>query len=90
MGARMDDMASESDLYMDSDSDEEICIDDRIGKLPSHQEPLSGSEDSRDEEQVASGRLEATKLWVLLCHSLVQNWDWQSQILHVVPPPWNY
>jgi hypothetical protein len=51
-GARMDDMARESDSYMDSDSDEEICIDDRIGNLPSHQEPSSGFEDSGDEEQL--------------------------------------
>jgi hypothetical protein len=32
----MNDMVIEGELYMDSDSEEEICIDDEIGKLPPH------------------------------------------------------
>jgi hypothetical protein len=48
----MDDIAIERELYMYSDSEEEICIDDKIGNLPPHQEPSSGSEDSGDAEQV--------------------------------------
>jgi hypothetical protein len=32
----MDDMAIEGELYMDSDSEEEICIDNEIGNFPPH------------------------------------------------------
>jgi hypothetical protein len=39
--ARVDDIAIERELYMYSDSEEEICIDDKIGNLPPHQEPSS-------------------------------------------------
>jgi hypothetical protein len=48
----MNDMVIEGELYMDSDSEEEICIDDEIGKLPPHQEPSPESQDSGYEEQV--------------------------------------
>jgi hypothetical protein len=50
--ARMNDMAVERELYMDSDSEEQISIDDESGNLPPHQEPFSGSEDSAVEEDV--------------------------------------
>jgi hypothetical protein len=50
--ACMDDMVIERELYMDSDSEEEICIDDETGNLPPPQEPSPGYEDSADEEQV--------------------------------------
>jgi hypothetical protein len=53
--ARMDDMVIERELYMDSDSEEEIYIDDETGNLPPPQEPSSGYEDSADEEQVEPG-----------------------------------
>jgi hypothetical protein len=32
----MDDMAIERELYMDSDSEKEICIDNEIGNFPPH------------------------------------------------------
>jgi hypothetical protein len=50
--ARMNDMAVERKLYMDTDSEEQISIDDESGNLPPHQEPSSGSEDSVGEEDV--------------------------------------
>jgi hypothetical protein len=48
----MNDMAVERELYMDTDSEEQISIDDVSDNLPPHQEPSSGSEDSVDEEDV--------------------------------------
>jgi hypothetical protein len=42
-------MVVERELYMDTDSEEQISIDDESGNLPPHQE-LSGSEDSVDED----------------------------------------
>jgi hypothetical protein len=50
--ARMNDMVVEKELYMDTDSEEQIYIDDESGNLPPHQGPSSGSEDSVDEEVV--------------------------------------
>jgi hypothetical protein len=37
---------------MDTDSEEQISIDDESGNLPPHQEPSSGSEDSVDKDDV--------------------------------------
>jgi hypothetical protein len=48
----MNDIAVERELYMDTDSEEQISVDDESGNLPPHQEPSSGSEDSVDEEDV--------------------------------------
>jgi hypothetical protein len=48
----MNDTAIERELYMDSDSEEEISSDDVNGNLPPHQEPSSGSEDGGGEEEV--------------------------------------
>jgi hypothetical protein len=45
----MNDMAIERELYMDSDSEEEISCDVN-GNLPPHQEPSSGSEDKEQVE----------------------------------------
>jgi hypothetical protein len=50
--ARMNDMALEREIYTDTDSEEQISIDDESGNLPPHQEPSSGSKDSVDEEDV--------------------------------------
>jgi hypothetical protein len=50
--ARVNDMAVERELYMDTDSEEQISIDDESGNLPPHQEPSSGSEDNLDEKDV--------------------------------------
>jgi hypothetical protein len=48
----MHDMAVERELYMDTDSEEKISIDDESGNLPPHQQPFSGSEDSVDKEDM--------------------------------------
>jgi hypothetical protein len=45
-------MVVERELYMDTDSEEQIAIDDEGDNLPPHQEPSSGSENSVDEEDV--------------------------------------
>jgi hypothetical protein len=47
----MNDMAVERELYMDTDSEEKVSIDES-GNLPPHQEPSSGPEDSVDKEDV--------------------------------------
>jgi hypothetical protein len=48
----MNDMAVERKLYVDTDSEEQVSIDDENVNLPPHQEPSSGSEDIVDEENV--------------------------------------
>jgi hypothetical protein len=52
------------EIYMDTDSKEEISADEENDKLPPHQEASSHYEDSRDndEEELDSGRPEATEM----------------------------
>jgi hypothetical protein len=80
----MNDFVAERELYMDTDSEEQIPIDDESGNLPPHQEPSSGSEDGGDEEdlRIERGRPETTNVGLSLFHHLC----WQFQILHAVSP----
>jgi hypothetical protein len=50
--AHMNDMAVERKLYVDTDSEEQISIDDDSDNLPPQQETSSGSEDSTDKADV--------------------------------------
>jgi hypothetical protein len=70
--ARMNDMVVERKLYMDTDSEEQISIDDESGNLPPHQEPFSGSEDSVDKKHVEpeDGTREATNVGAVLSFSV--------------------
>jgi hypothetical protein len=72
--ACMNYMAVERELYMDTDSEKKMYIDDESGNLPPHQEPSSGSEDEEDVElEDGTCRPEATYVGAALSF--------------IVPPP---